>query len=57
MTQLETKSLSSSHTAAMKKAVPMTSRRIGSWEVLISMWPLSMTDLAQVTPNQLKGFP
>jgi SAM-dependent methyltransferase len=46
MTQLETKSLSSSHTAAMEKAIPMTSRRIGSWEVLISRWPLSTTDLA-----------
>jgi SAM-dependent methyltransferase len=45
MTQLENKSLSSSHTAGMEKAIPMTSRRICSWEVLISRWPLSTTDL------------
>ncbi|WP_342076364.1 class I SAM-dependent methyltransferase [Yoonia sp. SS1-5] len=46
MTQLENKGLSSSHTAAMEQAIPMTSRRFGSWEVLISRRPLSTTDLA-----------
>ena len=30
----------------MEKAIPMTTRRIGSWEVLISRRPLSATDLA-----------
>jgi len=35
-----------SHNAAMEQAIPMTSRRIGSWEVLISRRPLSTTDLA-----------
>lgn len=46
MTQLENKGLSSSHTAAIKQAIPMTSRRFGSWEVLISRRPLSTVDLA-----------
>ena len=30
----------------MEKAIPMATRRIGSWEVLISRRPLSTTDLA-----------
>jgi ubiquinone/menaquinone biosynthesis C-methylase UbiE len=46
MTQLENRSLRPSHTPAMEKAIPMTSRRIGSWEVLISRRPLSSADLA-----------
>jgi ubiquinone/menaquinone biosynthesis C-methylase UbiE len=46
MTQLENNGLRPSQTAAIEKAIPMTSRRIGSWEVLISRWPLSTTDLA-----------
>ena len=46
MTQLENEGLKSSHSPPMDKAIPMTSRRIGSWEVLISRWPLSTTDLA-----------
>ena len=46
MTQLDTESRSSSQTSAMEQAIPMTSRRIGSWEVLISRRPLSTADLA-----------
>jgi len=47
MTKLESRSLSPSHSPAMEKAIPMTSRRIGSWEVLISRRPLSSADLAR----------
>lgn len=46
MTQLESKSLRPSHSPAMEKAIPMTSRSIGSWEVLVSRRPLSTADLA-----------
>lgn len=46
MTQLESKSLRPPHSPAMEKAIPMTSRRIGSWEVQISRRPLSSADLA-----------
>ncbi|WP_187429675.1 2-methoxy-6-polyprenyl-1,4-benzoquinol methylase, mitochondrial [Roseobacter fucihabitans] len=46
MTQLKIKNLRSSNTATIAKAIPMTSRRIGSWEFMISRWPLSTTDLA-----------
>ncbi len=46
MTQLENKGLNSSHTVAMEQAIPMTTRRFGSWEVLISRRVLSSTDLA-----------
>ena len=34
------------HTAAMEQAIPMTSRRFGSWEVLIGRRVLSSADLA-----------
>jgi demethylmenaquinone methyltransferase/2-methoxy-6-polyprenyl-1,4-benzoquinol methylase len=47
MTQLENKGHSSSRIAAMEQAIPMTSRRFGSWEVLISRRPLSTMDLAR----------
>lgn len=47
MTQLESKSLRPSHSPTMEKAIPITSRRIGSWEVLISRQPLSSADLAR----------
>jgi demethylmenaquinone methyltransferase/2-methoxy-6-polyprenyl-1,4-benzoquinol methylase len=46
MTIPENRKLMPSHTRAMEKAIPMTTRRIGSWEVLISRRPLSTTDLA-----------
>lgn len=46
MTSPENNGLNSSNGAAMEQAIPMTSRRIGSWEVLISRRPLSTTDLA-----------
>ncbi|MEO9823881.1 MAG: class I SAM-dependent methyltransferase [Paracoccaceae bacterium] len=46
MTPPENNRLNPSHNAAMEQAIPMTSRRIGSWEVLISRRPLSRTDLA-----------
>lgn len=46
MTQLKNKSLGSAGNATMARAIPMASRRIGSWEVMISRWPLSTTDLA-----------
>lgn len=46
MTQLENQSPTSSHTPAKETAIPMTSRRIGSWEVRISRRPLSSADLA-----------
>ena len=46
MTKLENKSPGVSYMPAMEKAIPMTSRRIGSWEVLISRRPLSSADLA-----------
>ncbi|MFC6588629.1 class I SAM-dependent methyltransferase [Sulfitobacter pacificus] len=46
MTTPENNNLIPSHTRAMEKAIPMTTRRIGSWEVLISRRPLSTTDLA-----------
>lgn len=45
MKQLEIKNLRPSHTPAMLKAIPMTSRRIGSWEVLISRRPLTSAEL------------
>ncbi len=46
MAQPADQSLRPSHFPATEKAIPITSRRIGSWEVLISRWPLSTTDLA-----------
>ena len=46
MTQLEKSNLSSSQTGATDKAIPMASRRIGSWDFLISRRPLSTKDLA-----------
>jgi len=46
MTQIKTESLNSSHTVAMEQAIPITLRRFGSWQVLISRRPLSSTDLA-----------
>ena len=46
MTQLESITLRPSHIPVIEKAIPMTFRRIGSWEVLISRRPLSMADLA-----------
>jgi len=46
MTQLENRSARPSHTPAMEKAIPMTSRRIGSWEVAIGRRPFSSADLA-----------
>lgn len=46
MTQLENKSRRPSLTPAMEKAIPMATRRIGSWDVLISRRLLSPTDLA-----------
>jgi len=46
MMTLESKNTRPAHIPAMEKAIPMTSRRIGSWEVLISRWPLSTTELA-----------
>ncbi|SEN03596.1 demethylmenaquinone methyltransferase / 2-methoxy-6-polyprenyl-1,4-benzoquinol methylase [Roseovarius tolerans] len=47
MTQLDTKSLFLSNTPAMEQAIPMATRRIGSWEVRISRHPLSTTDLTR----------
>jgi ubiquinone/menaquinone biosynthesis C-methylase UbiE len=46
MTPPENNGLNASHTAAMEQAIPMTSRRFGSWEILISRRVLSTTDLA-----------
>lgn len=46
MTTPENNRLSPSHTPAMEKAIPMATRCIGSWEVLISRCPLFSTDLA-----------
>lgn len=46
MTQLENKGLRPSHTPVMEDAILMTSRRIGSWEVLVKRRPLSSSDLA-----------
>ncbi|OAN75116.1 hypothetical protein A8B78_16925 [Jannaschia sp. EhC01] len=46
MTQLENQSLSPSHAPATEKAIPMTFRRFGSWEILISRRTISSTDLA-----------
>ena len=46
MTQLESKSLRPSHSPAMEKAIPITTCRIGSWEILISRRPLSSEGLA-----------
>jgi len=46
MTTPERKRHRPSHTPVMEKAIPMATRRIGSWEVLISRRPLSTTDLA-----------
>ena len=46
MTSPENNGLNSSHAAAMGQAIPMTSRRIGSWEILISRRVLSTTELA-----------
>ncbi|MGB3242971.1 MAG: class I SAM-dependent methyltransferase [Sulfitobacter sp.] len=45
MSTQEIKRLRPLHTPAMEKAIPMATRRIGSWEVLISRRPLSTTDL------------
>lgn len=46
MTQLENEHPRPSHTPAMEQAIPMTFRRFGSWEVLISRRALSGADLA-----------
>lgn len=46
MTPPEKNGHNPSHTAAMEQAIPMTSRRFGSWEILISRRVLSSTDLA-----------
>ena len=46
MTPPEKNGHNASHTAAMEQAIPMTTRRIGSWEVLISRRPLSTIQLA-----------
>lgn len=46
MTTPENKRHRPSHTPVMEKAIPMATRRVGSWEVLISRCPLSTTDLA-----------
>jgi demethylmenaquinone methyltransferase/2-methoxy-6-polyprenyl-1,4-benzoquinol methylase len=47
MTKLENQSQGPSHTPAMEQAIPMTSRRIGSWEVLISRRTISSAELAR----------
>lgn len=46
MTQLDFKGLGSPYATTLEQAIPMTTRRIGSWEVLISRRPLSAADLA-----------
>ncbi|PYG25441.1 demethylmenaquinone methyltransferase/2-methoxy-6-polyprenyl-1,4-benzoquinol methylase [Pelagimonas varians] len=46
MTQPDTKSTSSSRAATMEQAIPMISRRFGSWDVLISRRTISSADLA-----------
>ncbi len=46
MTQLDTEDFGSSHVATIEQAIPMTTRRFGSWEVLISRRRLSSADLA-----------
>ena len=46
MTAPEYKRLRQSHAPAIEKVIPMATRRIGSWEILISRRPLSRTDLA-----------
>jgi 2-polyprenyl-3-methyl-5-hydroxy-6-metoxy-1,4-benzoquinol methylase len=46
MTPPENNGHNASHNAAMEQAIPMTSRRFGSWEVVISRRVLSSTDLA-----------
>jgi 2-polyprenyl-3-methyl-5-hydroxy-6-metoxy-1,4-benzoquinol methylase len=46
MTLTENNSINSSHTVAMKQVIPMTIRRFGSWEGLISRRVVSSTDLA-----------
>lgn len=47
MTLSKNKSLTPLGTATTAKAIPMTSGRIGSWEVMISRRPLSTADLAR----------
>ena len=46
MTHLENNGLRQSHTPVMEDAILMTSRRIGSWEVLVKRRPLASADLA-----------
>lgn len=46
MTQQNTKGPGSLHAATTEQAIPMTSRRIGSWEVLISRRTISSAELA-----------
>ena len=46
MTQLENNGLRPSHAPVMEDAILMTSRRIGSWEVLVKRRPLSSANLA-----------
>ncbi|MFT5800029.1 MAG: 2-polyprenyl-3-methyl-5-hydroxy-6-metoxy-1,4-benzoquinol methylase [Candidatus Azotimanducaceae bacterium] len=46
MTTLENTRLGPPRTFGMEKAIPIATRRIGSWEVLISRRPLSSADLA-----------
>ena len=46
MTWLENKGLRPSHTPVMEDTILMTSRRIGSWEILLKRRPLSSADLA-----------
>ncbi|MBM1690614.1 class I SAM-dependent methyltransferase [Sulfitobacter geojensis] len=46
MTPPENNGCNPSHSAATEQAIPMTSRRFGSWEVLISRRVLSRPDLA-----------
>ncbi|NNK65312.1 MAG: class I SAM-dependent methyltransferase [Rhodobacteraceae bacterium] len=46
MTQFDTKGLLPPHPPVMDGAILMTSRRIGSWEILVKRRPLSSADLA-----------
>lgn len=46
MTSPENNGLNPSHSVAMEQAIPMTSRRFGTWEILIRRRVLSSTDLA-----------
>ena len=46
MNQPDTEGRGSAHAVTMEQAIPMVTRRYGSWEIVISRRPLSSSDLA-----------